>query len=389
MRLAIAVGTRPEIIKMAPVIRACQDSGTPFTIIHTGQHYSYELDGVFFDELDLPKPDTRLDVGSGSHAHQIAAILERLEPVLAADRPDVLLVQGDTNSVLGVALAGRTLGIPIAHVEAGLRSGDRSMPEEMNRTVVDHIADVCFAPTTPAAANLMAEGIPTERIAVTGNTVVDEIHRQRHRAEALAMPSRFGVKDRPYLLATVHRAENTDDPLRLAGILAGLEAVVRVLGAPLFVALHPRTQAKLDAHGIHVPTDIRVLPSLGYLEFLGLQASAALVLTDSGGVQEEACSLGVPCVTLRDSTERPESIQAGANVLAGADPARILDAAQTMFGRPATWSNPFGDGTSGTRIVDWLRGTSAATPRPYVAIPVRPQGQEVEGLVVPRATLVR
>ncbi len=333
-------------------------------VVHTGQHYSYELDGVFFDELGLPPPDVRLEVGSGSHAHQISAVLSRLEPILEADPVDVMLVEGDTNSVLGVALAARTLGIPVAHVEAGLRSRDRSMPEEMNRVVVDHIADVCFAPTNASAENLLREGIAAERVVVTGNTVVDEVLRQRSRAEALGTPASLGVAGRPYALATVHRAENTNDPGRLRGIFDGLARVARELGLPVLAALHPRTQHKLEQHHLLVESDIRVLPPLGYLEFLGLQAGAALVLTDSGGLQEEACSLGVPCVTLRDSTERPESVDVGASVLAGADPERIAALARTMLTRPRTWLNPFGDGASGARIVAWLIEDRTGQSRP-------------------------
>ena len=371
MRVAIAVGTRPEIVKMAPVIRACQDSGVPFFVVHTGQHYSYELDGIFFKELDLPMPEVRLDVGSGSHGYQISTIMARLEPVLRQEGPDIVLVEGDTNSVVGVALVAKTLDIPLGHIEAGLRSYDRSMPEEMNRVLVDHISDVCFAPTKTAAAALMREGISHERVAVTGNTVVDEVLRQREHADRLGIPASLGLRDHPYVVATVHRAENTDDPERLRGIFEGLGRVGRDLKLPIVAALHPRTLARLERFEITVEPVIRVLPPLGYLEFLGLQASASLVVTDSGGLQEEACSLGVPCVTIRDSTERPESIEVGANVLAGADPERILGMAAMMIGRGTTWLNPFGDGKSGQRIVGML-ATAMETHRNLVSEVVTP-----------------
>jgi UDP-N-acetylglucosamine 2-epimerase (non-hydrolysing) len=387
MRVAIAVGTRPEIVKMAPIIRACQDSGTTFSVIHTGQHYSYEMDGIFFQELDLPMPDVRLDVGSGSHGYQISTIMARLEPEFREVRPDIVLVEGDTNSVVGVALVAKTMDITLAHIEAGLRSYDRSMPEEMNRVLVDHISDVCFAPTKTAAAALIREGISHERIAVTGNTVVDEVLRQRDRADVLGIPALLGLDGEPYILATVHRAENTDDPDRLRGIFEGLARVGREHRLPIVAALHPRTIARLDQFEIPIEPVIRVIPPLGYLEFLGLHANAALVMTDSGGLQEEACSLGIPCVTLRDSTERPESIEVGANVLAGADPERILGMAAMMLERATDWLNPFGDGKSGSRIVSML-GTAIETHRNLVSEVVTPWpsqesfGPEVDLLAV-------
>ncbi len=353
-RIAIVVGTRPEIIKMAPVVRACQGRGAPFLLLHTGQHYSFEMDGVFFEELGLPPAHHNLEVGSGSHPAQLAAILTGLEPILLSERPDVLLVEGDTNSVLGAALCAHKLGIRVGHVEAGLRSYDRTMPEEINRILTDHLADPLFAPTERAHSILIGEGIAAARVHVTGNTVVDELVRQKERARVSADPSRFGVASGRYALATVHRAENVDDDRRLRGIFEGLAAVAHELDLPVLAALHPRTSKRLAALGLELDRGVRALPPLPYLEFLGLHLGAALMLTDSGGLQEEACCLGVPCVTLRDNTERPESIEVGANVLAGADPARILDCARAMRARAGGWANPFGDGQSGERIVDLL-----------------------------------
>jgi UDP-N-acetylglucosamine 2-epimerase (non-hydrolysing) len=367
MKLALAVGTRPEIVKMAPVIRAAASSGIRSSVIHTGQHYSWELDGVFFEELQLPEPDVSLRVGSGSHSHHLARIIDRLEPYFAAERPDAVVVQGDTNSVLAVALSARTLQIPVAHVEAGLRSYDRSMPEEMNRVVVDHIADHCFAPTEHSRRILIGEGVSTERVRVTGNTVVDEILLQRERAEALGQPRSLGLEPRRYALATIHRAENTGDVHRLAGLFEGISRVGRTLGMPILAALHPRTLAALEGASIQVRDPVRVVPAMGYLQFLGLHASAAITLTDSGGLQEEACTLGVPCVTLRDSTERPESIEVGANVLAGWQPDAIVEAALEMAARPRTWTNPFGDGRSGERIIAALTGDGVEAERVVAA----------------------
>ena len=353
MKLAIVVGTRPEIIKMAPVVRACQARGVPFVLLHTGQHYSFEMDGVFFAELGLPAPDANLEIGPGTQIHQVASALRGLEPVLAAHRPDVVLVEGDTNSVLAAALAANKAGIALGHVEAGLRSHDRRMPEEINRILTDHLADHLFAPTEPARATLLGEGIAESRVTVTGNTVVDELERQRERACRPEVFARHGVEPGRFALATLHRAENVDDPARLRGILRGLAAVAERMALPVLAALHPRTAARLAERG-ETAAGLRVLPPLGYLDFLGLHAGARLMLTDSGGLQEEACCLGVPCVTLRDNTERPESVAVGANLLAGADPERIVAAASEMLGRPRGWPNPFGDGHAGERIVDRL-----------------------------------
>ena len=353
--IAIVVGTRPEIIKMAPIVRACVDLGEPFLLLHTGQHYSFAMDGVFFRELELPAPHHNLEVGSGSQAYQIGAIVSGLEPILTRERPQVLLVEGDTNSVLAAGLAANKLGVRVGHVEAGLRSYDRTMPEEINRILTDHLSDHLFAPTAHARDLLLGEGVAMGRIHVTGNTVVDELMRQRPRAERPEVFERFGVTKARFALATLHRAENVDVDARLRGILTGLGTVARDLGLPILAALHPRTTARLGTSGLTMPEGVRALPPLPYLDFLGLHAGAALMLTDSGGLQEEACCLRVPCVTLRDNTERPESVAAQANLLAGADPERIVAAARAMLSRARDWENPFGDGHSGRRIVEVLR----------------------------------
>jgi UDP-N-acetylglucosamine 2-epimerase (non-hydrolysing) len=258
------------------------------------------MDGVFFRELDLPAPHVNLEVGSGSQAYQIAAIVRGIAPVLEEERPDVLLVEGDTNSVLAAGLAAHKSGIRVGHVEAGLRSYDRRMPEEINRILTDHLSDHLFAPTEHARAILRGEGIGDERIHVTGNTVVDEVLRQRERARVPGLLERFRVAPGRFALATVHRAENVEDEARLRGIFSGLAQSGHALDMPVLAALHPRTSKKLEALGVRVDGAVRTLPPLGYLEFLGLHAEAALVLTDSGGLQEEACCLRVPCVTLRD-----------------------------------------------------------------------------------------
>jgi UDP-N-acetylglucosamine 2-epimerase (non-hydrolysing) len=354
VKIAIVVGTRPEIIKMAPVVRACIARQVAYVLLHTGQHYSFEMDGVFFRELELPEPRHNLEIGSGSQAYQIAAIVSGMEPLLKTERPDILLVEGDTNSVLAAALAANKLGVRVGHVEAGLRSGDRGMPEEINRILTDHLSDELFAPTSGARDTLLGEGIAERRVHVTGNPVVDELLLQKPRATRPELFERFGVEPGRYVLTTVHRLENVESASRLGGFFTGLAVAARELGMPVLAPLHPRTRDKLAEHRITVDSSVRLMTPLGYLDFLGLMASAALVMTDSGGLQEEACCLGVPCVTLRDNTERPESIEVGANTLAGAEPGRIAEAARVMAGRRGGWKNPFGDGKSGARIVDCL-----------------------------------
>ncbi len=355
MKLGIVVGTRPEIVKMAPIVRACIARDVPYVLIHTGQHYTFEMDGLFFEELELPAPHVNLEVGSLGAVRQLAGIMTGMELALLEHAPDVVLVEGDTNSVMAAALAANKLGVRVGHVEAGLRSYDRTMPEELNRVITDHLSDHLYAPTSHARDILLGEGIAADRIHVTGNTVVDELERQRPRAMEATRFERFGVEAGRFLLVTVHRSENVEHEDRLRGIFAGLSQACAALGMPALAALHPRTAQQLDA--LRIAADgVRWLPPLGYLDFLGLHARAALTLTDSGGLQEEACCLRVPCVTLRDNTERPESVAIGANMLAGADPARIVAAARDMLERPRTWANPFGDGASGARIVGLLAG---------------------------------
>lgn len=352
--LTLVLGTRPEIIKLSPVIRACEARQIPFSVLHTGQHYTYAMDRIFFEELGLPEPAFHLDAGSGSHGEQTARILAGTERVLAGHRPAAILVQGDTNTVLAGALAAAKLHIPVGHVEAGLRSFDRRMPEEINRIVADHVADILFAPTTTASGYLKHEGIPEDKVHVTGNTVVDAVSQNlaiaRRRPGILEGMDLSGGR---FILVTAHRAENVDERGRLEGILEGLSRVGRETGMPVVFPVHPRTEKMIREFGLAAP-GIRLVPPMGYLDFLLLESEAALLLTDSGGIQEESCVLQVPCVTLRENTERPETITVGSNVLAGTDPRAICDAATIMLGRGRTWENPYGDGHAGERIVGIL-----------------------------------
>ena len=339
---------------MAPVIRECQRRGLDYSIIHTGQHYSYQMDRIFFEQLELPQPDHNLDVGSGNHGEQTGRILAGLEAVLMAERPDVVLVQGDTNTVMAGALAASKLHIKVGHVEAGLRSYDRCMPEEINRVVADHVSDYCFAPTEISKANLLKEGIAEEKIHVTGNTIVDSVYQNLEIAmRKVNILADLGLEPKGYFLVTSHRQENVDSKKRLGEIIRGLQMVKSEFGLPVVFPVHPRTRKMVESFGFDLD-GIRAIEPLGFLEFLQLEANARLALTDSGGVQEETCILGVPCVTLRDNTERPETLEVGANVLAGADNLRMIDRAKRML-QGNGWKNPFGNGKSSRLIIEALR----------------------------------
>jgi UDP-N-acetylglucosamine 2-epimerase (non-hydrolysing) len=354
--ISIILGTRPEIIKMAPVIRACRKKGIPYSVLHTGQHYSYDMDRIFFEELELPRPEHNLDVGSKSHAEQTGKIMTGVEKILIANPPDIVLVQGDTNTVLAGALAAAKLHIPVGHVEAGLRSFDRSMPEEINRIVADHISDYLFAPTDQSKQYLLREGIDEKKIYVTGNTVVDAVYENREIAKRKpVILDGTGLTTKEYFLATAHRAENVDVKSGLAGIISGLALVRETYGISVIFPMHPRTQKMMNLFGID-SRGISITQPVGYMEFLELEANARLVLSDSGGVQEEACILNVPCVTLRENTERPETVDCGANVLAGTDPDAISRAVRTMMAASRTWQNPYGDGHAGERIAKFCAG---------------------------------
>ncbi|MEF8801948.1 non-hydrolyzing UDP-N-acetylglucosamine 2-epimerase [Natronomonas sp.] len=350
--ITFVLGTRPEIIKLAPVIHTCRERDVPYTILHTGQHYSETLDSVFFNQLELPEPDVNLAVGSGSHGEQTGEMLIRMERVLEDMAPEVVLVQGDTNSVLAGAIAASKMDVELGHVEAGLRSFDRDMPEEINRIVADHVSTYLFAPTDGSRRQLLDEGIPEARITVTGNTVVDAVYRNQEiaRRRSNVIPE-LGLRGTEYFLMTAHRAENVDDEGRFREILQGAAQAGQAHGAEVIYPIHPRARDRLEAFDLEVPDQIRTIPPQEYLDFLRLEAEATLILTDSGGVQEEACILGVPCVTMRDSTERPETIDVGANTLCRPDADTIVRGVAEMTNADTEWENPFGDGNAGGRIV--------------------------------------
>jgi len=350
-------GARPNFMKLAPLWHALSAEAcwAPF-LVHTGQHYDDALAGRFFRDLGLPEPAHALQVGSGSHAAQTARVLERIEPVLVAEKPAAVVVVGDVNSTLAGALAASKLGIPVVHVEAGLRSFDRSMPEEINRLAVDAISDLLLVSEESGERNLLREGIGPERIRFVGNLMIDSLLRHREAALASGIQTRLGITGE-YGVVTLHRAGNVDDAGQLRELLATLAEIAERL--PLYFPVHPRTKARLEASGTPVPARLHLLDPLGYVEFLGLVAGSAAVLTDSGGIQEETTVLQIPCLTLRDNTERPATVEEGTNVLAGTRPDSILAAwrqlvAQGLGRRPGRVPRGW-DGSAATRCEQVLR----------------------------------
>lgn len=350
MKIAILVGTRPEIIKMAPVIRECQRRKLDYFIVHSKQHYSEKLDGIFFAELDLPAPKYNLNVGSGGHANQTGRILIALEPILISEKPDVLLVQGDTNTVVAGALAAHKLHIRVGHIEAGLRSFDRTMPEESNRIIADHVSDYLFAVTDVQVSHLKKEGLPESKIFKVGNTIVDALFSNRVRAEEHSqILSELKLQKKRYYLLTCHRAANVDDPDALNEIIG----LIGKIPGDVCWPIHHRTQKVLKEGGNRLPANLTWTEPVGYSDFLTLLSNCKAVITDSGGVQEEACILHIPCVTIRDRTERPETVDVGANVLVHRD----AEAMVAALNRPMPpWTNPFGDGHTAERILDIVMG---------------------------------
>ena len=372
MKLLNVVGARPNFMKMAPLVDCLRRRGVDQCLIHTGQHYDANMSKVFFDDLGMPQPDVYLGVGSGSHAEQTAAVMVAFEKVCLEQRPDLIVVVGDVNSTLACSLVGAKLGIPVAHVEAGLRSFDREMPEEINRIVTDRLADLLLTPSPDGDRNLLAEGAAPDSIHRVGNIMIDSLVRHLPAARKSDVLDRLGLESDRFAVLTLHRPSNVDDPETLRGILGALTEISASL--PVVFACHPRTAARIDAlpDGAELMGrgDIRRIDPLGYLDFVGLYTRSRLVLTDSGGLQEETTYLGIPCVTLRHNTERPITIDEGTNVLAGNDPAKILAAAeaglrmeQSSYEPPALW-----DGATADRIVDvfehWFAARSAATVQP-------------------------
>jgi UDP-N-acetylglucosamine 2-epimerase (non-hydrolysing) len=359
LKVLNVVGARPNLIKIAPLVEEMRRYPTiQQVLLHTGQHYDDHMSRVFFDDLEIPAPDIYLGVGSGSHAEQTAKVMVAFEKVLLEERPDVLVVVGDVNSTLACAITAAKLWVPVAHIEAGLRSFDRRMPEEINRIVTDALSDLLFTTSRDANENLRHEGVPAERIFFVGNVMIDSLRKHQEQVRELHTPARFGLQSGSYALLTLHRPSNVDIPEVLSGILAALAELQRDI--PILFPAHPRTANRLCEfvflERLETMPDLRVIEPLGYLEFLDVMMHSRLVLTDSGGIQEETTVLGVPCLTLRDNTERPVTITEGTNTLVGSEPARIVaETRRVLAGKgkrgraPELW-----DGRAAHRIVDIL-----------------------------------
>ena len=362
VKIANVVGARPNFMKIAPLIREMQRRASiEASLIHTGQHYDDRMAGQFFQDLQLPPPDVSLEVGSGSHAYQTAEVMKRLEPVLTETRPDAVVVVGDVNSTVAAALTAVKLGIPVAHVEAGLRSFDRSMPEEINRLLTDAISELLFVTEESGRANLLREGIDAHKIHMVGNVMIDSLEHCRRVWEQSDIASRLGLTRREYGVVTLHRPSNVDDPAVLRALLEALSAISRRI--PLVFPVHPRTRQRLEAIEGHTPTArrgaIRYVSPLGYLDFIALVGGSRIALTDSGGLQEETTALGVPCLTLREQTERPITVTQGTNRIVGTLPDRIVAEALRVLAEPLPVASrpPLWDGRASQRIVDVLQAS--------------------------------
>lgn len=357
MNLTVVAGARPNFMKVAPIMwEASRRPGVTARLVHTGQHYDEKMSKLFFDQLRIPKPDVDLEVGSGSHAVQTAEVMKRFEPVLLSQRPDAVVVVGDVNSTIACALTAVKLGIPVAHVEAGLRSYDRTMPEEINRVLTDSISRWLFVSEPSGMENLRKEGADPDNVFFVGNVMIDTLMACQDRFEQAVELSDFGVREREYAVLTLHRPANVDDPTTFANLLSAVREVQREL--PVIFPVHPRTRKALFNQSCELP-NLKLVEPLGYLEFMKLISHAQLVMTDSGGIQEETTYLGVPCLTLRNNTERPITVEQGTNILVGLDPVRIVAAARTAiesdrksYKIPNMW-----DGQSSNRILNVLMST--------------------------------
>lgn len=375
LRIINIVGARPNLPKIAPLMREMQRHPEIDPIlVHTGQHYDAALSDIFFRQMGIPTPHVNLEVGSGSHAAQTAEVLKRVEPVLLERQPDLVLVVGDVNSTIAVSLAAVKLGIAVAHVEAGLRSFDRGMPEEINRILTDALADYLFVTEADAIDHLLKEGRPRECIYLVGNVMIDSLRHFLPVAQQSRIGDDLGLKNgagwQRFGVLTLHRPSNVDSTEKLAELLGGIDAVASQV--PVVFPVHPRTQQRLSQAGIKTHPQLKLIPPIGYLDFLCLLSKATIVLTDSGGIQEETTALGVPCLTLRENTERPITISEGTNQLIGTNPAKIVGAAKAILagqGKPGRIP-PLWDGHAAERIVEVLLRKPPAGPHRKSTLPV-------------------
>jgi UDP-N-acetylglucosamine 2-epimerase (non-hydrolysing) len=359
MKILAVVGARPNFMKIAPIMwEIKRRQGIRSYLVHTGQHYDHHMSELFFQELRIPRPDVDLEVGSGSHAVQTAEVMKRFEPVLMREMPDVLVVVGDVNSTIACALTATKLGVPVAHVEAGLRSFDRTMPEEINRLLTDAISHWLFVTEKSGVVNLQREGIPSERVFFVGNVMIDTLLAMRERIEQARVLENLKLHRRGYAVVTLHRPVNVDSPQHFKGLMRALGRLQEEL--PIIFPVHPRTAKTLetfrDGRLDKAFPNLRTIEPLGYLDFMKLVAHARLVLTDSGGIQEETTVLGVPCLTLRNNTERPVTVAEGTNRLVGLDPEQIILNGLEVLGKPSVTKRvpEFWDGKAACRIIDIL-----------------------------------
>ncbi len=355
MKLGLVIGTRPEIIKMSSLMRICEEKKIDYFIVHSNQHYSENMDKVFFDELNLPQPKYNLQVGSGKQGNQTGKILIKMEEVFEKEKPDIVVAQGDTNTVLAASLAASKMNIKLAHLEAGLRSYNRMMPEETNRIITDHISDYLLAPTKKQEEILLSEGIDSKKIHVVGNPVADAVFKNLKIAEdKINILEEFDLESKKYFLITAHRALNVDHEDNLRKLFKMLSEIVDKYDDEFkfIYPMHPRTKKMVEKFNVFVNPKIKIIEPQGYLEFLQLINNARLIMTDSGGIQEEACIMGVPCVTMREDTERPESVDVGANILIWLDLEKAEQAIEYMLNRDNDWINPFGDGTTAEQLIE-------------------------------------
>jgi UDP-N-acetylglucosamine 2-epimerase (non-hydrolysing) len=349
MHLLVVAGARPNFMKVAPILNESARRGHRTTLVHTGQHYDAAMSDVFFDELGIAPPDFHLGIGSAPHTQQTAAIMLAFDAVIRDTQPDWVVVVGDVNSTLACALVAAQHRVRLAHVESGLRSRDRSMPEELNRIVVDHLSDLLLAPSADAIDNLAAEGIEPQRVALVGNVMIDTLNSLKDRAGKRQIIQALQLKPNGYGLVTMHRPSNVDNPARFSSLIGALIEVSQKI--PLIYPAHPRVHDALSTFAL--PPQFRVIEPVGYLDSIALQMHAALVMTDSGGIQEETTALGIPCLTLRTTTERPITIHEGTNQLVGVEPQAIIDSAMLVLANPAVRRSPsLWDGLAAGRILD-------------------------------------
>jgi len=352
IKIAIIVGTRPEIIKMSPIIRILKDKNIDFFIIHSNQHYSKNMDAIFFEELQLPQPQYNLGIGSADHGNQTGQMMSAIEKILLKEKPTLVLAQGDTNTVLAAILTASKQNILTGHIEAGLRSYDRRMPEEKNRVICDVLSDFLFAPTQTQEKILLSEGIDKDKIFVVGNTIVDAVYENKQIAmKTSKILLNLNLSKKKFVLFTAHRSLNVDTKQSLNKIIETIAIIKKKTHLPIIYPMHPRTKVKLEKFDLCIK-DALVIDPLGYLDFLCLIMNASLIVTDSGGIQEEACILQVPCITIRENTERPETVDVGANKIVDLDKEKLIQAIHYFSLKKHEWQNPFGNGKTAQQIME-------------------------------------